>query len=81
MKKKEKKQALEILKSNVQKLTIKDVIQENALTEGVKNEIKEIKEIEKTVGKENLVHRTNECAYSINNFRTINTFARDIDNG
>ena len=69
MKKKEKKQALEILKSNVQKLTIKDVIQENALTEGVKNEIKEIKEIEKTVGKENLVHRTNECAYSINNFR------------
>ena len=54
------------------------MIAENALTEGVKNEINEIKEIEKTVGKENLVHRTNECTYSINNFRTINTLLETL---
>ena len=39
MKNKEKKEfeALEVLKSNVQKLTIKDVIPENTLTEEPKN--------------------------------------------
>ena len=45
MKNKEKKQvqAINVLKPNVQKLTIKDVIPENTLTEEAKNELKKIK--------------------------------------
>ena len=38
-------EALEILKHNIQKLTIKDMIPENTLTEEAKNELNEIKEI------------------------------------
>ena len=41
--------ALEVLKPNIQKLTIKDVILENALSEEAKNELNQIKQIEKTV--------------------------------
>ena len=74
-------EALEVLKPNTQKLSIKDVIPENTLTEEAKNELNEIKEIEKTVDRENLVYRTNECTYSFKNFRTISTFGRDIYNG
>ena len=37
---------LEVLKSNIQKLTIKDVILENTLTEEAKSEFNKIKEIE-----------------------------------
>ena len=40
-------EALEVLKPNTQKLTIKDAIQENTLTEEAKNELSKIKEIEK----------------------------------
>ena len=49
MKNKERKQveALEVLKSNVQKLTIKVVIPGNTLTEEAKNELNKITEIEK----------------------------------
>ena len=45
MKNKERKQvqAINVLKPNVQKLTIKDVIPENTLTEEAKNELKKIK--------------------------------------
>ena len=45
MKNKEKKQvqAINVLKPNVQKLTIKDVIPENTLTEEAKNELQKIK--------------------------------------
>ena len=51
MKNKEKKQveALEALKPNIQKLTIKVVTPENTLTVEAKNELNKIKEIEKTV--------------------------------
>ena len=40
-------EALEVLKPNVQKFTIKDVIPEITLTEEAKNELSKIKEIEK----------------------------------
>ena len=49
MKNKEKKQveATEVLKPNTQKLTIKDAIPENALSEEAKNEFNKIKKIKK----------------------------------
>ena len=34
-----------------------------------------------TVDRENLYYRTNEYTYNFRNFRTINTFGRDIYNG
>ena len=40
-----------------------------------------MKELEKTVDRENLVYRTNEYTYSFKNFWTINTFGRNIYNG
>ena len=47
MKNKEKKQseALEVFKSNAQKLTFKDKIPEKTLTEDAKNELNKTKEI------------------------------------
>ena len=57
------------------------MIPENTLSEEAKNELNEIKEIEKIVNKENLVYRTNEYTYNFKNFQTINTFGRDIYNG
>ena len=46
---KKQAEALEVLKPNMQKLTIKDVIQENTLSKKTKNELHKIKEIEKLV--------------------------------
>ena len=43
--------------------------------------LNKIKKLEKMVDRENLVYRTNECPYSFKNFRTINTFGKDIYNG
>ena len=82
MKSKEKKvEDLEVLKSNVQKLTIKDVISESTLAEEAKNEVNKIKATENTVIREKkLVHRTNEYTYSFESFRSIKTFDRDINN-
>ena len=40
-------EALEVLKPNTQNLIIKDAILENTLSEGTKNELNKIKEIEK----------------------------------
>ena len=51
--------ALEVLKPNTQKLTIKDAIPESTLSEEVKNKLNKIKEIEKTVDRENLYYRSN----------------------
>ena len=61
LKNKEKKQvqALEVLKPNTQKLTVKDAIPENTLTGKAKNEPNKIKGIEKMVDKENFFYRTN----------------------
>ena len=44
---KKKNEVLKILKSNVQKLTIKAVIPESTLTEKAKNEFSKSKEIKK----------------------------------
>ena len=57
------------------------MISEITLTEEAKNELNKIKEIQKTVDREILVYRPNEYTYSFKNFRTINTFGRDIYNG
>ena len=61
MKNKKKKQveALEVLEANNKKLTIKNMIPENTLSEEAKNELNKIKEIGKTVARENLYYRTN----------------------
>ena len=59
--------ALEVLKPNAQKLTNKDVIPKNTLSEEAKNELNKTKVIEKMVYRENLVYR-----YKFKNFRTIN---------
>ena len=57
------------------------MIPENTLSEEAKNEHNKIKEREKTVERENLVYITKEYTYNFKNFRTINTFGRDIYNG
>ena len=46
---KKQAEALEVLKPNMQKLTIKDVIQENKLSKKAKKELNKIKEIEKLI--------------------------------
>ena len=57
------------------------MILESILSEEAKNELNKIKEIEKTVDREKLYYRTNEYTYNFQNFRTMNTFGRDIFNG
>ena len=57
------------------------MIAENKLSEKAKNQLNQIKEIEKMIYRKNLIYRTNEYTYSFKNFRTINTFGRDIYNG
>ena len=71
----------EALKPTTQKLTIKDAIPEKILNEEAKNELNKIKEIEKTVDRENLYYRINKYKHNFQNFRTINTFGREIYNG
>ena len=57
-------ETLNILDPNIQKLAIKDAIPENTLSKEAKNELNKIKEIEKTVDRENLYYRTNEYTYN-----------------
>ena len=73
-------EALQVLKLITQKLTIKDVVPENKLSEEVKNELHKIK-IEKTIDRENLYYKTNKYTFNFQNFWTISTFGRDIYNG
>ena len=73
-------EALQVLKLITQKLTIKDVVPENKLSEEVKNELHKIK-IEKTIDWENLYYKTNKYTFNFQNFWTISTFDRDIYNG
>ena len=69
------------MKPSTKKLTIKDAILENTVTEEAKNGLNRIKEPEKAVERANLVHKTNDYAYIFKSFRTINTFSSDIYNG
>ena len=73
-------EALQVLKLITQKLTIKDVVPENKLSEEVKNELHKIK-IEKTIDWENLYYKTNKYTFNFQNFWTISIFGRDIYNG
>ena len=69
------------LKSNNQ-LIIEDVISEDALNNNeAKKEFDQIKEIEKSVDRENLTYKTNEYTFSFENFQTKKTFDRDIYEG
>ena len=63
------------------KLTIKDVIPENELSEKAKSELDKIKKIEKTVDRENLFYKANKFTSWFQNFQTITTFGRDIYDG
>ena len=74
-------EALEVLKPDTQKLTIKDVVPENTLNEEATNELNKVKKIQKIVDRENLVYRANAYTYSSKMFRAINTFGRDSYNG
>ena len=65
MKNKEKNK----LKVWTQKLTIKDVIPENTLSEEAKNEL---------VDRDNLYYKMNKYTYNFQNFWTKSTFGRDI---
>ena len=69
---------LEVLKSIIQKSSIKYVTPENTLSEEAKNEINKIKEIEKMVDREWLYYRINEYTFNFQNLWTLNTFLRDI---
>ena len=44
----------EVAKPIAQKLTIKDAIRENSISKEAKNKLNKIKDIEKTLGRENL---------------------------
>ena len=52
-----KVEALKVLETITQKLSIKDAILENTLTEEAKNELNTIKDIEETVDRENLYYK------------------------
>ena len=74
-------EALNTLKSNNQ-LTIEDVIPNDALNNNeAKKELDKIKEIEKSVDREKLTHKTNEYTFSFEDFQAIKTFGRDIYEG
>ena len=74
-------EALNTLKPNNQ-LTIQDVISKNVLNnDEAKKELDKIKEIEKNVGRENLIYETYEYTYSFKNFQTIKYFRRDFYEG
>ena len=69
------------LKPNNQ-LTIEDLIPKSTLNnDEAKKELDKIKEIEKNVAREKLIHETSENTYSLKNFQTIQTFRRDIYEG
>ena len=69
------------MKPITQKLRIKDAIPENTLSEEAKNELNKIKDIEKTVNREELYYKTNKYAYNFPIFETIRTFIGDVYNG
>ena len=55
------------------------MIPKNALNnDETKKELDKIKEIEKSVDREKLTYKTNEYAFSFENFQTIKNFGRDI---
>ena len=58
------------------------MIPEDTLNDEAKNELNKFKtKIEKTVDRESLIYRESEYKYIFENFQTIKTFGRDINNG
>ena len=73
--------ALNTLKCN-NKLTIEDAIPKRALyNKEAKKELDKIKEIEKTIDRENLVYKRNEYTYNFEKFQATKTFGKDIYDG
>ena len=63
---------LKILKFDIQKFAIKNMIPEDILNNEAKNELDKIKEIEKSVDRENLIHRAgNNSTDLLNEIRQI----------
>ena len=74
--------ALNTLKSDNNKLTIEDVIPKSVFANNeAEEEFNKIKEIEKKVDREKLVHKSNKNKYSFKIFQTIRTFGEDIYSG
>ena len=69
------------MKPITQKWTIKDANPENRLSEEAKNELDQVKEIEKTVDTENFYYEINIYTVNFQNFWTISTFGTDMYNG
>ena len=67
--------------TNTQEVKIKNIIPENILNDEAKKEMDKISKIEKTVDREKLFYRASEYIYSLQNFRIVKTFGRDIYNG
>ena len=72
--------ALYTLKSdNKSEVKDKDIIPEIAFaSNGSRKELNKIKEIEKTVGREKLIYKTDKHAFDFGRFNTIRTFGEDI---
>ena len=74
--------ALNMLKSDNNKLTIEDMIPKSVFAnDEAKEEFNKIKEIEKNVDREKLFYKSNKNKYDFKNFQTIRTFGEDICNG
>ena len=71
--------ALNTLKSDNDKLTIKDVIPKSAFaSDEAKEEISKTKEIEANVDREKLIYKASEKTYDFRMFNTIKTFDKDM---
>ena len=66
------------VKPNIEESANKNVIPQDVLNDEAKNKLNQIKEIEKTLDRENLVYRASEYPYSFKNFQTKRTFGKDI---
>ena len=69
---------MEVLKPIAQKLSIKDTILENTLTEEAQNELNKIKRIEKW--KIEKTYRVNKYIFNFQNFWTKSTYRSDMYN-
>ena len=67
--------------TNIQELTIKNIIPENISNDEAKKVIDKISEIEKTVAGKKLAYKAGRYTYSFQNFQTIRTFGKDIYSG
>ena len=84
IRKKKQVDALNTLKSDNNKLEIKDkdIIPESAfVSDESRKELNKIKEIEKAVDREKLIHKTSNHTSDFRKFNTIRTFGEEINDG